>query len=315
MNSKIKCICKKELDINSFKKHFKKCKLFLQEFNKFDFKISILLREYLINKNNCFLVIFLLKRYIKLIEKIINELDNNNKEDIISYDSSKNEFNKIYLEDNLNKSINCFDSKKELKDVVINNYKDNLNYFADNIKQKNFVNNQGNENILYNKINKIKNDENKNNDSDKKDKNIDNINENRSFEEPKYIIQNNKNESYYNEDINFDGNKNINCNENVKKINVSDNNIYNMFNKSEIKNVFKEDFCISQLPFNFKNDYNENGVKNSELYKNNSCIILNDVNNDKSNKKKNNIRKSILERRKNYDFIRKSLKKLDINDL
>ena len=51
-NNKIKCICGIEFDENFCKKHFKKCRQFINKFNNFDYKISKLLEEYLFDLTN-----------------------------------------------------------------------------------------------------------------------------------------------------------------------------------------------------------------------------------------------------------------------
>ena len=75
-NNNIECICGKIFEINIFKKHFKKCKEFIHKFNKSDYYMIILIKEYLKDKKNIFLLKFLLKRYIKLLDIKIKEFTN-----------------------------------------------------------------------------------------------------------------------------------------------------------------------------------------------------------------------------------------------
>ena len=70
------CKCGNKFKKKIFKKHYKNCQSFINKFNKFDFYISNLLKEYLFDKDNLLLIEFMMKRYIKLIEKKIKEYNN-----------------------------------------------------------------------------------------------------------------------------------------------------------------------------------------------------------------------------------------------
>lgn len=110
-NDYIKCICGNEFKNKEFKKHFKKCNSFIKKFNKFDLKISLLLDEYLYNKENLFLIRFLFKKYLKKIDKKIVEYINNKysnsypKERYINSNSFKNKI-EINTPGNNSKIIN-----------------------------------------------------------------------------------------------------------------------------------------------------------------------------------------------------------------
>ena len=72
----IECICGKKYEEHILKKHIKECSLFRKKFEFFDFKISKLLQQILYDKKNLFLVRFLFKRYIKIMNHKIKEYDN-----------------------------------------------------------------------------------------------------------------------------------------------------------------------------------------------------------------------------------------------
>ena len=146
-NDKIKCICGIEFEEKFFKKHFRKCRLFINKFNKFDYKISILLEEYLFDIKNIFIIRYLMKRYLILIDKRIikynNKINNyyfnkpQNKEDKKKFISNSVRNNKKsyfdppekdikIVNDILSESLNYVMKEEELNDCS-NNFKDFIN--------------------------------------------------------------------------------------------------------------------------------------------------------------------------------------------
>ena len=79
MNKYINCLCGKEYKENDFKKHFQKCRLFKEKFNKLDSNLSILLKINSNTKEDLIFLKFLLKRYIEIIENKLNIFENINK--------------------------------------------------------------------------------------------------------------------------------------------------------------------------------------------------------------------------------------------
>ena len=65
----INCKCGKIFDNIGFKKHFRNCTSFKEAFEKFDFKINMLLKEYISNAEDIFFIKFILKSYIHIIDK------------------------------------------------------------------------------------------------------------------------------------------------------------------------------------------------------------------------------------------------------
>lgn len=110
MNENIKCLCGRDYDKIEFKKHYKECEMFLDKFNDFDVKISMLLKSYCYNKEDLLYIKFLFKRYIKLIDYKIKSFQN---DDIMML-----EINNIIND-------NSFENQK--KNISRNNSKDKLN--------------------------------------------------------------------------------------------------------------------------------------------------------------------------------------------
>ena len=256
MNDKIKCICHKLLDINTFKKHFKKCQSFLHVFNPFDYKITVLLREYLTNEDNLYLIRFLFKQYIKFIDIKIKEkiLENT-------------------LNDNDNKNL-----------AIISNSKN----------KKRFTN-------IIEKNNSFKIEESKNNDNE----------HNLFYRQFKNNINNNKLKICNNGYFTYLENKNNNLDKNYEKLNIS-NNENNELNKNK-NNDFIKCFSFPRLSIDLNNYYN-NGDNNNELDNNRNSINVNNGNKKSNKKNQKYIKKSIIERSKNYESIRESLKILNEND-
>ena len=111
----IRCLCGKVFDEKNFTIHCKICKLFLKEFTNFDLIIAKALEKYSYNKENLFIIKFMLKRYLKLIERKIkkykghnniwqmNNFINNN---IIFNNMNNNKNNPIYNNFNYKYNIN-----------------------------------------------------------------------------------------------------------------------------------------------------------------------------------------------------------------
>ena len=92
MNSKIiKCLCGNNFKEKQLNSHIKVCQLFLKKFTIFDYKISSLLQNYLSDKENIYLVKFLFKRYIYLINRKIKriQIDKNVKEGEITKNTNE----------------------------------------------------------------------------------------------------------------------------------------------------------------------------------------------------------------------------------
>ena len=79
MNNIINCLCGKEISKEDFERHFISCSTFKEKFNKFDLKLSMLIKIYSSSKEELVFVKFMLKRFIKLINYKLNNYENNNK--------------------------------------------------------------------------------------------------------------------------------------------------------------------------------------------------------------------------------------------
>ena len=124
-NDKIKCICGNEFEEKFFKKHYRKCTLFINKFNKFDYKISILLEEYLFEIKNIFIIRYLMKRYLKLIDKRIIKY-NNEINDYFNKPKNKEEKNND-ISDSIRNNKKSDSPKKDIK-IVNNILTESLNY-------------------------------------------------------------------------------------------------------------------------------------------------------------------------------------------
>ena len=94
---KIKCECKKIFDNKEFIKHYRNCLYFRKKFDKFDFKINMLIREFITKKEDYLLIKMILKGYIHIMNKMINNIDNNEN----SEKDQKLIENKIYNENEI----------------------------------------------------------------------------------------------------------------------------------------------------------------------------------------------------------------------
>ena len=169
MNNKIKCLCGKEYEEKKYKKHLTKCDLFIERFKNFDCKISILLGEYLQKKENFIYVRFLLKRYLKLIDKKIKKLleiedinKTNERENTVQNETEKLEntpkINGITpKEDRHNINIQEKDNKIYEKPggETYNNTPGNENYTKNNENDNKYCNNNTNNNNYNQNYNMI----------------------------------------------------------------------------------------------------------------------------------------------------------------
>ena len=69
--NEIKCVCGEIFIIKDFKKHFKDCQKFKNEFHDFDNNISNLIKSYSQPKGNLLLIRFIFKEYINILNKQI----------------------------------------------------------------------------------------------------------------------------------------------------------------------------------------------------------------------------------------------------
>ena len=111
-----KCICKNKFKESEFKSHFTKCIQFKEYFGDFDYKLSELIKIYSEPKDNLFLINYLLKLYVFVVEKKIKEsfpnynLNNINKKiKSIFCQICKQNKNVIYLDCNHTVCPECFE--------------------------------------------------------------------------------------------------------------------------------------------------------------------------------------------------------------
>ena len=152
----IQCICGNSYDETQLKKHIKECKLFLQKFQIFDYKIAFFLENILSEKKNLFLVRFFFKRYMKLIDHKI-KLYLKEKGKIIK----KEEDSKVQ-ENTTEKPFN--DTEEEAIFAIENNKINNIanKYENEIIEDNSIIKNSISNNIINIKYDNIFNDENEN---------------------------------------------------------------------------------------------------------------------------------------------------------
>ena len=92
------CMCGIEYDKKEFKKHFRHCNKFLEKYKDFDLKISREISKQFKLENNGAIIIFFLKKYIKLI----NDRTKENK----NYTSNQNPFYEIINGKSINNNGN-----------------------------------------------------------------------------------------------------------------------------------------------------------------------------------------------------------------
>ena len=296
-NDNIKCICGINFEMNNFKKHFRNCQKFLQKFEKFDYQMQFLLKS-IVTKEVIHLVRFLLKRYIHLIDKKILKINQNSENN--QKDLSESEIKNI--ENNFN------EKEKQFKDKNRQNYDflQNSNLF------KSLSAELENNNYDFNQEGKNK--------KNKKSKNID-LN-------PKNNFENNLNKKNSNNN-NILGDKDVKNDNEINNDNIFDifkkDNLSNYFNNLEKKKIFQSENVFVNKNNNINESY-ENNRNKSDLYK--SEIRQNNLDYDKNNKildlyynsntnkkkKGKTIKKSVLDRRANYEVYSKMIPKLDEND-
>lgn len=74
MSDTIKCKCQIDFDEDSFKKHFARCAKFKEVFREFDTEYGQLLKKYSQPPENLYILKFLLKQYIVVIENKISKM-------------------------------------------------------------------------------------------------------------------------------------------------------------------------------------------------------------------------------------------------
>ena len=120
---KYKCACNKEFTEKEFEKHFSNCILFKTKYKNLDNSLADVFKKYFISPETKKIGIFLLKLYIKVIEKKLNKNKNNN-----SVNEFKNDTDKNIANNNSNDTVNLKLSKIiENKDKEIEELKIKLN--------------------------------------------------------------------------------------------------------------------------------------------------------------------------------------------
>lgn len=271
-NDNIKCVCGETNNFNDFKKHFKKCKSFLNKFGKFDFKMRMLLKEYIVEKEDFILMRFILKVYSHLISKII---DINNQENTGYIYNQKNETEEkldnsfLEKEKKFKVDYNNEQRKNVLKDdnIYNNNVKPDNNLISNNKNIQNFNNNinfnffeQENDNIdknIFKKIEDLKNEYKKNNKKYNERNGFNLFENNKDNGEQKIIeefhkyksvnpIQNNNNNieqnfDYYRSQINPNNNRFNKKGKKIKK-SVIERRIFYEQTKNSLRKLDEDDF-------------------------------------------------------------------------
>ena len=131
----IQCTCGIKYNKKEFKQHFRNCKLFLEKYKDFDFKISTIISKYFKYRKTESIIIFLLERYIKLIKHKINKnklnIKRNLSENNLNKDNAEplykiNKENSIDNNNNSNLNIQNFNLLSKL------NYKTNNDFNKEN---------------------------------------------------------------------------------------------------------------------------------------------------------------------------------------
>ena len=142
----INCVCNNKFDINSFNKHYKECFYFKSKFKELDDKIVILLKQYLINEEDFYYLIFIFKKFIQQIKSILKKnLDNDiwstklmnkklEKDENSINDNSVNDLKKYY-NNKIRKSI-IDGNLEEYKEILEGKYGEKFNIFEDVSKDK-----------------------------------------------------------------------------------------------------------------------------------------------------------------------------------
>ena len=148
---KIKCLCGQIFKEIKLKKHITNCIPFLNVFKKFDFKIARILEEYSSKNENIYLVKYLLKRYVKLIDHKIKKKEENN---YIYNINLINEEEKFQDENNIgNNFLNNINLKESYfpgkNNIISNTLKESFS------KEKDLIINKGNKDFSGKSINII----------------------------------------------------------------------------------------------------------------------------------------------------------------
>ncbi len=161
--NRINCLCGENFGEKELKKHIRKCTLFLYRFKIFDYKISKLLEEYLSDKKNLFLVRFLFKRYLKLLDKKIKKyLKEKEIEDLIKIQNTNNNEEKESSSSEKSEEDFLLQQKNKLRKynidyLIKSNKKNQININEINEINENEINeNKINENEIFNEKEKNK---------------------------------------------------------------------------------------------------------------------------------------------------------------
>ena len=163
----IECLCGKKYGEHILKKHIKECLFFRKKFEVFDFKISKLLQQILYEKKNLFLVRFLFKRYIKIINHKIKENENrdtNNNNTINDYENEETISPERPNKKNYNNNDNNLNYKPIIEQQNNNKYApyQSLNENRNNINVLNMITDFNEvKNRMENNLSKNKNKKNK----------------------------------------------------------------------------------------------------------------------------------------------------------
>ena len=233
-NNNILCTCKKEFNITLFKKtHYKECQAFKNKFKEFDLRMVTLLKKFIVDNEDFYLVKFLLTGYIKLINKMINDYNKKIKE--MENDTEK--YNDHTTKDNEKEIVNIKEEKIVNKENINNkinkeNKEDNLGLNNDNrIENKNIFNVFLKDNIS----NRLK----KNNDLNLNNSIYNNIN----IENPYDYEKNNKGfNACKNDSSKFNNNKSNNFNNTKKKKSFQKRRELYPEIKKKLKKLNEEDF-------------------------------------------------------------------------
>ena len=145
MSEIYKCLCQKNYNEKEFISHTQICKAFKIKFEKFDTKLSLLIKSYSDTEENLRFIKFLLKRFIKLINSKLNYNQENNEQP--KFKSALLNKNKYNISSKLLISITYNPIERDLSNEFIvlkslssldciNNWfkKSNINQFKDKTK-------------------------------------------------------------------------------------------------------------------------------------------------------------------------------------
>ena len=251
----INCLCGETFSEKELKKHIRNCSIFLYRFEIFDYKICKLLEEYLSDKKNLFLVRFLFKRYLKLLDKKIKKyLKEKEIENLIKISNNKNDMDTSNSE--TSEEDNLFQQKNKIR-------KFNIDYLMSNSKNDMDTSNSetSEEDYLLQQKNKLR--------KFNIDYLISNSNENQ-------INNNQINEIKEKDDIN-----------NIDFFDIKENKTIKINKKKKINTPTPEDNSSSKKYFNFFNIFSShkaikcqfcsNEIKQNENCPNKKCIELNKI--------------------------------------